>query len=112
MKKIIGTLIILSMVLFSTSLYAADGDPITVSGDAAAGGDLTFNPSPSTSMDTVTTDTAYNVTSWSIKNIGEDAGMQYFVTSSENGVFQAVLGDAAVTVGVAGVTGATWVQKQ
>lgn len=120
MKKIIGLIITLSVVFISSSFAATiavtnDGALVTITNSgtgASGGGALEFSPSPSTSMGANTTATAYTVVSCSRKNLNEDSGMAYLVTSSQNGVFQQTLGDAVPTVATAGETADGWYKKQ
>ena len=114
MKNALKIMMIIGSIFIASFVYAADGDSVEVgTGTSVGGGPLTFQPSPSTSMLTDTSATAYNILAWSNKNVGVDAGMQYLTSSSVEGVYQMKLGATApTTAGTAGTTIDGFVQKE
>lgn len=73
---------------------------------------FTFQPSPSTSMLTDTTETAYNIVAWSSKNVGKDAGMIYHAVSESGGLWQHELDAVPTDAGTAGTTLSEYIQKE
>ena len=109
MKTFLGIIMAISMIIVSSSAYAAsvvesEGALVEIT-DVTNSAKLEYQASPSTTIIHDQTDNAYAIVAFSSKCVDESAGMKYHVNNNSQAVWQMPLGSTAPTS--AGTPGTT-----
>ena len=83
-KRIILSIGLFMSLTLGSAVWAAD---VTISDSNAGGGDLVFTPSPSTTMNTATSASAFTIVSASTKTTTAN-GIEYALVSADGNIYQ------------------------